>query len=273
LGATGWSTYILFQQKQAWRKYAKIRDLDYDNGTMFGPCSMEGAYGDYTLSFFTAVQQFEDERKNRQLTVMQVTANVPFIDGIAMGTKEMFPFLRTLDAISPHNIESDKWNKKNAIRSRNKNAVNAYLTEERIEIFTQILNMPNSDVLIVLDDKEGVFRFETSNPLKNVKQIDSVVNKLIARIKKLQPSPEEQNRLISMKSMGDENLATSGFVAEPVPQDDASNLAGSLELEIEEDDQEAPIKDEASEKVPHEPGGKPVEIEYINTKPSKETPQ
>lgn len=269
LGATGWSTIILFQQKRAWQQYAKIKGLSFDNGTMFGPCTMEGAVGDYNLSFFTAVQQNEDERKNRQLTVMQVTANAPFVDGIAMGTKEMFPFLRTLDAISPHAIESPKWDKKNAIRSRNKHSVNVYLDEQRIAIFTQILNMPNSDVLIVLDDREGVFRFETSNPLKDVKQIDSVINKLIVRIKKLQPSVEEQNRLIAMKSMGDEGLAASGIIAEPL--NELTNLAGGLELEIEEDIQDA--IEEAHIELEEEEAGKEIEIEYINSKPSKENPQ
>jgi len=233
LGATGWSTYILFQQKKAWRQYAKIRGLDYDHGTTFGPCSMEGTQGDYTLSFFTAVQQYEDERKNRQLTVMQVTANVPFIDGVAMGTKEMFPFLRTLDAITPHDVQSKKWNKKNAIRSRNKKAVNTYLDEERIEVLTQILSMPNSDVLIVLDGEQGVFRFETSNPLKNAKQIHNVVNKLIARIKTLQPSEEESARLRNMKSGDDENVISPDLTAQK-PLDEVSQLAGGLELEEEE---------------------------------------
>lgn len=236
LGATGWSTYILFQQKKAWRQYAKVRGLDYDHGTMFGPCSMEGTHGDYTLSFFTAVQQYADERKNRQLTVMQVTANIPFIDGIAMGTKEMLPFLRTLDAISPHDIQSKKWDKKNAIRSRNKGAVNAYLDEERIEVLTQILSMPNSDILIVLDGNEGVFRFETSNPLKNAKQIHSVVNKLIARIKVLQPSAEERTRLNNIKSTeGDVPTSSEAIIQKPL--DEVSQLANGLELE-DDDNQE-----------------------------------
>lgn len=237
LGTTGWSTYILFQQKKAWRKYAKAKGLTYNNGTLFGSCAMEGVIGDYNLSFFTAVQQYEDVRKNRQLTVMQVTANVPFVDGIAMGTKEMFPFLKTLEAITPHEIQSKKWDKKNAVRTRNKKAVNAYLTEERIDIFSQILNMPNSDVLIILDDQEGVFRFETSNPLKDAKQIDGVVNKLIARIKKLQPAAEERNRLSSMLGYDDDILSSSGIVKN-VPHDEMSGLADGLELEAEDETQD-----------------------------------
>ncbi len=250
LGATGWSTIILFQQKRAWQQYAKAKGLSFDKGTLFGPCQMEGVIGDYNLSFFTAVQQNEDTRKNRQLTVMQVTANIPFIDGIAMGTKEMFPFLKSLDAITLHDLQSNKWDKKNSIRSRNKKMVSAYLTEERIDILTQILNMPNADILIILDDEQGVFRFETSNPLKNVKQIDAVINKLIARIKKLQPNTEERNRLMSLKGMEEQALSSSGMVKN-IP-DEMIKLADGLELEIDENSEE-----------------KEIEIEYINPKPLK----
>ncbi len=244
LGATTWSTIILFQQKRAWRAYAKAKGLEFDNGTFFGPCTMDGVIGDYNVSFFTAVQQYEDDRKNRQLTVMQVTANFPFVDAVAAGTKMVLPFLQSLDATTPHNMEGKKWNKAYTIRSRNKPSVSAYLTDERVTILNQILSMPNADILILLDQQEGVFRFETFNPLKNEKQIDAVISKLIARIKKLQTSVEEQNRLSSLMSLGDQEEASAGFV-KAMP-DEMTQLAGGLELEEEpaEDVDGVPIEED-----------------------------
>lgn len=247
LGATTWSTFILFQQKRAWRAYAKAKGLEFDNGTFFGPCTMDGVIGDYNLSFFTAVQQYEDDRKNRQLTVMQVTANVPFVDAVAAGTKMLLPFMQSLDATTPHNMEGKNWNKAFSIRSRNKASVGAYLTKERVSILNQILSMPNADILILLDEKEGVFRFETSNPLKNEKQIDAVISKLIARIKKLQTSVEEQNRLASLMSLGNQQESSAGLV-KAMP-DEMMQLADGLELEEEPVEE---IKEESEEEIKEE---------------------
>ena len=191
LGATLWSTIILIQQKKAWREYAAKKGLTFTPNKFFEPATIEGILGGCNISFFTATQQKEDSRKNRQLSVMQINVNTAFVDGIGAGTKEMLPFLQSLEALTVHDVKVGKWDKAHDIRSRNKKAVDAYLTEERTNILSSILKMPNADVLILLDSNEGVFRFETSNPMIEVKKIDALVSKLIARIEKLKPSVEE----------------------------------------------------------------------------------
>lgn len=245
LGVTGWSTYILFQQKKAWKQYAKKYGLKFDRGTTFGPCTIEGTIKDYTLNFFTALQQNEDSRKNRQLTVMQITAAKPFVDGVAAGTKEMLPFLETLEALEAHEIKVIKWPKKFHVFSRNKAAVNKFLNEERAKILGSILSMPNSDTLVLLDDKEGVFRFETPNPLASAKQIDSVIKKLIAKIEKFAPDEDERRLYSSMEVIED---------SQPVLADMPVDSDGGLELELEEDegtgDEKPVIQDAISQRKP-----------------------
>lgn len=191
LGATFWSTLILIHQKTAWRNFAKRHNLTFSSNKFFEPSSVEGVLDGYNISFFTAVQQNPDSRKNRQLTVMQITSNVAFVNGFACGTSEMLPFLQSLEAITPHDMTGKKWNKDYHIRSRNKAGVDIYLTEERVSILSSILSMPKADILLLLSEEEGVFRFETTNPLTDDKQIDVVVQKLLARIKKLEPTKEE----------------------------------------------------------------------------------
>lgn len=210
LGSTAWSTIILFQQKKAWKAYAGKKGLTFTHGTTFGPCEMEGIVDGYTLSFFTAVQQKSDSRKNRQVTVFQVDCNKPFVDGLGCGTKEMNTFLQSLEALSPHDVKSSKWNKAYMIRSRNKKAVDAFLTDERTAILSSILSMPNADVIILLNNEIGTFRFETSNPLTEVEKIDSLINKLINKLNKLVPSEEEARRLADLaKQQDDEPLAAT----------------------------------------------------------------
>jgi hypothetical protein len=198
LGATIWSTIILVQQKKAWKAYAAKKGLVYTANKFFEPATIEGLIDGYNISFFTATQQKEDSRKNRQLSVMQINANYGFVDGVGAGTKEMLPFLQSLEAITPHEVKIGKWDKAHYIRSKNVAAVDSYLTEERVSILSSILKMPNADVIVLLDGNEGVFRFETSNPMQDEKKIEAIVDKLIARIEKLKPSTEEIEKFSSL---------------------------------------------------------------------------
>ncbi len=192
LGTTAWSLVILFKQKRAWAAYAKSKELVFTKGTLAGPCAMEGSIDGMNVSFFTATQQKEDSRKNRQLTVVQIILGKPFVDSIGAGTAEMLPFLNSLETITPHSLENEKWDAKaNHIYSQNKEAVDSYLTEERIVVLNNILKLSNSDNLVLLDGEEGVFRFETFNPLTDEVKIDKLVSKLIASINKLLPTQKE----------------------------------------------------------------------------------
>lgn len=203
LGAMAWSTIILIQQKQAWKSFARRKGLTFRPNKFFEPGELEGVLDGYNIAFFTATQQKEDARKNRQLTVMQITANEKFVDGLGCGTPEMVEFLKLLDALSVHEVKKSGWNKNNDIRSRNKQAVEAYLTEERVKIISNILSMPNTNVLILMDQNESVFRFETSNPLTDEKKIDAIISKLFARIEKLKPTNEEKTNIANLESKKD----------------------------------------------------------------------
>jgi hypothetical protein len=206
LGATVWSTIILMQQKKAWKAYAAKKGLVFTANKFFESPTLEGIIDGYNVSFFTALQQKEDSRKNRQISVMQINANCSFVDGIGAGTKEMLPFLQSLEAITPHDMKVRKWDKAHHIQSQNKSIIDAYLSEERVAILSGILKMPNADVLILLDKNEGVFRFETSNPFQDEKKIEVLVDKLIARIEKLKPSDEEVKTLSSMVKKTEDRL-------------------------------------------------------------------
>lgn len=242
---------ILIQQKQAWKEYAKKYGLTYTPGTFFGPANMEGVIDGYNVSFFTAVQQNTDARKNRQLTVMQVNANKAFVDGIACGTAEMLPFLQSLELLTPHEVKEGNWDKKNHIRTRHKKAVDSFLTAERVNVLNEILSMPNADIIIILDDSEGIFRFETPNPLNDANKIDVVLRKLMTRISKLEPDEKEEKSLEKMAKQ--EELASAPVsTTQPNPVLPEPTLpAAELELELElEPDEPEGDRDPAIESEP-----------------------
>lgn len=196
LGITAWSAFILFQQKRAWKEYAGKNGLIFTSGKLLEPCSMEGVINNfYKLSFFTATQMQEDSRKNRQVTVMQITAEKPFNLGLACGTKEVHLFIQSFDNTKPYPIENEKWDKDHLMRVVDQKDAKTYLTEERLSILNNILKMPNSNNLILMNENEGVFRFETSNPLTDVQKIDGVVKKLISKIEKLYPDTIPEKKL------------------------------------------------------------------------------
>lgn len=204
LGTTIWSLVILFQQKKAWAEYAKRKGLAYTKGTFSSSSRVEGSFDGFNISLFAATQQKEDSRKNRQLSVIQIILSKPFVDSLGAGTAEMLPFFNSLDALSPHAIDNKKWNAKlNHLFSRNKEAVNLYLTDERVVVLNNILKLSNSDNFVLLTDEDGVFRFETSNPLTDVDKIDKLVSKLIANIKKLHPDDEERKKFKELYQVAD----------------------------------------------------------------------
>ena len=192
LGTTLWSTIILIQQKQAWKAYAAKNNLTFTPNKFFQSPTIEGILNGCNVSFFSGTQQKEDSRKNRQLTVVQVNINDGLVDSIGAGTKEMVPFLQALESLTPHDLKGQPWKKEHDLRSQNKKAVDAYLTPERLKVLSSILGMPKADVVILLDAKEGVVRFETANPLHDEKVLQSIMSKLMTRIQKLMPSEEEK---------------------------------------------------------------------------------
>ncbi len=196
MGTTAWSLIILFKQKRTWEEFAKRHNLVFVKGKFSASPSVEGTMDDFSISMFSATQQQEDSRKNRQLTVIELICAKPFFNGVAIGTPEVLPFLKSLDLLSPHPLNHEKWDSKhNHIFSRNKKAVEKFLTEERIVILNNILKLSNSDNIVLLDDDKGVFRFETSNPLTEIDKLETLTIKLMKSIEKLCPDEKEVTQL------------------------------------------------------------------------------
>ena len=213
LGSTIWSLIILQQQKKAWAEFAKRKDLLFKKGKFSAPCEIEGTIEGMNIGLFSATQQKEDARKNRQLTVLQLKKPKGYVDALAAGTPEMLPFLNSLTLITPHPLEDKNWDKKNHhIYSRNKEVVSAYLTPERIALLNKILKVGNSDNIVVMEAEETVFRFETSNPLTELSKIEALVSKLVMAMKKLEPSEEEYQKLQALYPKKDK--AEEGAIAE-----------------------------------------------------------
>lgn len=198
IGATLWSLQILLRQKAAWEKYAKAKNFTFNRGTFMGPAEMNGVIGDYKLSFFTAERPGTDIRTKRYVTVMEVDLIDGFVDGAALGTKEMLNFLQGLDKLHPYKIQHSGWEEGLFCFVKYDEVIKAYLTPARIEVLLQILKTKNADILVMFNDKEAVIRMETSDPMQDAEKIDKIVKRNIALCDKMRITAEEREAIMAL---------------------------------------------------------------------------
>ena len=195
VGATLWSLQILLRQKKAWEEYAKKKNFTFNKGTFMGPAEMNGMIGDYKLTFFTAERPGVDVRTRRYVTAVEIDLMQGLVDGGALGTKEMLPYLRTLDKIHLYKTDLPGLDEgEHYMFVKNDAVISAYLTKERLESFGHILKTKNADTLILFNEKEIVVRLETSDPMQDADKIDKIITRLIGLIDKLRITPEERDR-------------------------------------------------------------------------------
>lgn len=198
IGATLWSLQILLRQKAAWEKYAKIKGLTFNRGTFMGPGEMNGVIGDYKLSFFTAERPGVDVRTKRYVTVLEVELIDGLVDGLAAGTKEMLNFLQSLDRLHPYKIENTPLEEGMFAFVKYDDVIKAYLTPARAETLLQILKTKNADILIMFNDKEGLVRLETSDPMQDAAKIDKIVKRTLGLFERLRITAEEREAIMAL---------------------------------------------------------------------------
>lgn len=192
LGATLWSLQILLRQKKAWEAYAKRRGFVFQRGTFMGPAEISGVIDEYKINFFTAERQTMDARGKRYVSVIEVQLAEGLIDGGVAGTKEMQPFMQGLDQLHPYPVKKDGWDESHKIFVRNDAIANAYFTQDRLDLFDQLLKTRNADVLLVFNHEGLVVRLETSDPMLDADKIDKIVARQIALIGKMRITNEER---------------------------------------------------------------------------------
>jgi len=232
LGAFFWSLLIQLKQKKAWEAFANKFGLQFIKGTLAGPCAVEGNYDGYDISLFTAEQQNIDSRKNRKVTGLQINAQEGFVDALAAGSPDMRGFIKTLDGVARHKTQGDLgFNKSYILHSRNPSAVDLFLTPERVAVIEKMLGVSNANVILLMDENEGAYRIETSNPLSDLGQLEKMVKTTINRYKKLSVTPGEQKAFKSAIKDAengddmDENEPEESVSREKSPKNDVKSKA------------------------------------------------
>lgn len=251
IGIFVWNFKILMQRKSAWKSFAKKHKLEYTPNALMQSPLITGRLADFRIYLYEDIQQTDDITGQRFVTAIDIDMGEGFPTGGALATKEYKAFLEALnfkDTYMPNDTFHDKGY---LVRARDRKKLNAFMTEERLDMVDKMFSMKNSSAIYFFDELEAIIHIETTDPLVDPEKLELIFKKLIAIAKVLYPkeneksnlTPEEKQRLIE---------ASEKATKRQSPQQSAAVIAATDEpvhLELE-DDEEAEEKStaKASEK-------------------------
>lgn len=208
----GWSLFVLFQQKKAWKLFAEKNKMQYDGGKMTLPPSMTGYFSGYRVYMYTDTVQTQDMRGQRYVCVIEVELGQGMFVSTAIATKEMAPFILSLDALRQEvKPQSRNWDDSYIIRTRNASLIKRYLTEDRLKSLHSLFGMKSSSAIFFFDDIEAVFRIQTSDPMRDADKIKRILTRITKQLEILKPSPQEIRAITSeVKKLEELEKGTDG---------------------------------------------------------------
>lgn len=196
LGVFGWSTYILYQQKKAWKAFATKYKLKYEPGRLLQSASINGYIDETRVEVFSAEAVTADIRGRRFLSAIEIVVPKKLVDSGATGTPDVLPFLETLDLLKLYPLKSEHWNEEHKFFVKHKDAMHDFFSEEMVRKFAKLLKIKNASVLIMFDGEEFVIRVETPDALAEEKKLEDLVFKLIKHVNDISLDPETRNRIL-----------------------------------------------------------------------------
>ncbi len=187
-----WTMAVLYQQKRAWSAFAKRHKLKYDAGTFMGSPTVTGKIKDRLLSLYTGIQQTDDIRGQRFVTVIEFQLGDGMPTGAAISTPQFRSFIDGLIFDETYQPELAEWDKDYVVRTRDEKNLSAYLTKERQQVLHSLFTMKTASVLFFFDELEAVLRVETSDPLRSEAHLNAIIKRLADAAETLSPSKTEK---------------------------------------------------------------------------------
>jgi hypothetical protein len=221
----GWTIFILLKQKQVWKTFAHKNKLRYQANKFLSSPEMSGIIHDYTISFFTGEHTLADARNSRKMTAIEVSlsSRMPFEGAIASGG--MVPIARSLGLKEEYAPEYEAWDKTWIVAGANRNALEAYLTPERLKYLSSLMKLKNAWVIMIFRDETMLLRLDTPDPLDSEEKLNNVSKMLTNTAQALELGKGEDGRLKHVLSQPQRKTVV---IAAP-PEESAS-----LELEGED---------------------------------------
>lgn len=228
LGFLVWSLMIAFRQKRAWKAFAEKYKLRYVPGRMMQSPEMDGTIEDYKFNFFTGEHVTPDIRATRKMTGVEITlaSSIPTEGCVASGG--MIPLLKSLNYKVEITPQHESWSKAYSAQGVNRNALEAYLTDERVQVLTKLMQITNVWLIFVFRDGRALLRLDTPNPLDTPEQLDKLVKILIkaAKVLELKAGEAQTIKLEEAKPVRESTITVT----------EEKIQASASAFELEEDD-------------------------------------
>ncbi len=192
LGVFGWSLFILQQQKRAWAAFAKKHNLAYVPGKMVEAPAIKGAVFGYQAAFFPDMQATQDQRGMRYVTVLEFDLGQGNMTGGVVASSNFATFVADLTFAENLEIDSPQWDKTRIVRTRNKDAMRAYLTKDRLDFLNNLMTMKNSSVLYFFDEQNSVLHIETTDPIRDEARFEKIVQKITSALDRMKLTAAER---------------------------------------------------------------------------------
>lgn len=195
LAVYGWSMKILFEQKEAWKKFAEKHKLDYKSEKLTAPPYLTGRYKDHRLYAYSGVQVTTDVSGQRFVTIIEIELGKGIPVAGAVGTENLGRFILGLNFEQEYVPNSEYWDTAYTLKTRNAAVLKKYLTEKRLQALQNLFKMKNASVLFFFDDVESVLRIETPDPLRNADRMEKIFDRIYKALDVLIVTDQEFEQL------------------------------------------------------------------------------
>jgi len=267
LAFLGWTLFILYRQKSVWKAFAAKHKLRYKGNALMQSPEMDGTIGDYRVSYFTGEHMSPDMRGLRKLTAIEVNLNsvMPVDGGLASGG--MVSLLKALEMKAEIRPDHKGWNQSYMAVSENRNVLDAYLTDERLELLTKLMGIKDIWVIFVFRNEQMLLRVDTPKPLISAEYLEKLSKLMVKAADALEFKPDESKQLKAE--------AARTVVKEKTVSLDDVGADGDVIFEFEDDEVEKPqvedTPDGSSEEKPQEKSEEKSKSK--KTKPKKAQPK
>lgn len=180
VGFAGWSFWLVYQQKQAWRSFSQKKKMQYRSGRLMETPQVEGRISGREFYLFPSEHAAPDGRSTRKLSAMEIVlkSDIPFNSALSSGgMMNVIDELAFADRYRPSN---EKWNKlETSIRGQASKLLEAYYTDERLEALIPLIKIKNAWVLVLSFQGKGVLRIDIADPLESEKKITALAKKMM----------------------------------------------------------------------------------------------
>ncbi len=174
-----WSIVILYLQKQAWKAFAKRKNLRYRSRGVFESPEITGVLKDYNLFIFTTEHETDDGRMPRRLTSIEVSLKSCLPLSMAIASGGMVRLVEELNFKSEFRPDVHGWDNSYIARSNASIVPELYLTDVRLKSILNLMKIKNSWVILFFTPQQGLLRLDTPHPLHNIKSLEEILKKLV----------------------------------------------------------------------------------------------